>query len=71
MHATIERAFHTTDRSSESQSILWAVDSAYADDDDAVLDSWLASLPAGDFDYILSFLAGGRADVLSALDPTG
>jgi hypothetical protein len=53
--ATLERAGHDAFGPSE---------------DDDVLDSWLASLDAREFELILSVLADDRADARTELAPT-
>jgi hypothetical protein len=59
--ATIERASQTAPFPFESPILLRAVDLAPYDEDDAVMDSWLASLDASEFELILSKLAEADA----------
>lgn len=59
--ATIKRATQTAPFPFESPILLRAVDLAPYDADDAVMDSWLASLDASEFELILSKLAEADA----------
>jgi len=66
--ATIERAHGAAYIAYESPILLRAADSAPYDEDDAVMDSWLASLDAREFELILSRLAETGAHGASALE---
>jgi hypothetical protein len=55
--ATIERANGTPYLAYESPILLRAADAAPYDEDDAVMDSWLASLDTREFELILGRLA--------------
>ena len=59
--ATIERAREAAYIPFEGPILLRAADFALYDEDDAVMDSWLASLDASEFDLILSKLAEADA----------
>jgi hypothetical protein len=55
--ATIERANEAAYIPFESPILLRAADFAPYDEDDAVMDGWLASLDSSEFELILSRLA--------------
>jgi hypothetical protein len=55
--ATIERARVDTYGSPESAIFGWPAGSAESTDDDALFDSWLASMDSREFELILSRLA--------------
>ncbi len=59
--ATIERANEAAYIPYESPILLRAADIAPYDEDDAVMDSWLASLDTREFELILSRLAEADA----------
>jgi hypothetical protein len=65
--ATIERASPAVYDSFESAIVLRAADSAQYDDD-AVMDSWLASMDPREFELILSRLAGTDARGAATLE---
>ena len=54
----------------ESPLLLQPVDMVPPDDDDEILDSWLASLGTREFELILSDLASNDLGGRLALDPT-
>ncbi len=66
--ATIERASQTAPFPFESPILLRAVDLAPYDEDDAVMDSWLASMDPREFELILSRLADTGTHGASALE---
>ena len=58
----------TIQRANEAAYILRAADVAPYDEDDAVMDSWLASLNPREFELILSKLAETESGRASALE---
>jgi hypothetical protein len=62
--ATIERANESAYIAYESPILLRAADSVPYDEDDAVMDGWLASLDPREFELILSRLAEPGASPL-------
>lgn len=69
--ATIERESSASRESFEGPIVLRAADLAPArNDEDALFDSWLASLRDGELDLILGSLAKDRSSVLESLEPT-
>ena len=66
--ATIERANGAAYFAFESPILLRAADCAPYDEDDAVMDSWLASMDSREFELILSRLADTGARGASALE---
>ena len=66
--ATIERAREAAYIPFEGPILLRAADFALYDEDDAVMDSWLASMDPREFELILSRLADTGAQGASALE---
>jgi hypothetical protein len=66
--ATIERANGAAYIAYESSVLLRAADSAPYDEDDVVMDSWLASMDSREFELILSRLADVGNHGASALE---
>jgi hypothetical protein len=54
----------------EHPMLLQTADTAVQDEDDEVMDNWLASLGPREFEAILSDLAGDALDGQFALEPT-
>ena len=66
--ATTERTNGAAYFAFESPILLRAADSAPYDEDDAVMDSWLASMEPREFELILSRLADTGAHGASTLE---
>jgi hypothetical protein len=65
----LERAFQVV-QASVGQTLVAAGDSVrYVDDEDNVVDSWLASLSIDEFDRFLSRLAESYVGGVAVLDP--
>ena len=68
--ATFERGCEFAYIAFESPILMPAVDLAPYEEDDAVMDGWLASLDVREFELILSRLADEPARGWPALEPT-